>query len=328
VRLAAFGEVDVLEGALHAHDRAGVVAYRLAERANPQAPAGRGDDLQLLVERLARLEAGAEDGRDAFPVLGDAEADPLLDRGRVAGRHAVHLGDRVRPAYDPGPGVNRPPAEARGTTGDRQQMGLLAPLVLGALERRDVGDRHAGQLLLRPVARDREVVDQQLAPAVLRGVARGLEALLLAGEAALERRQDLAREEIRVEQVVQRAPLDLAALEGVGVRVCLGHHDVAVLGVDHAEQVAARFEQAPVLLVAAVGPALFRDVLDGAGEGDELAGRVALGAGELVHDSFGAVGALQPEGRVVRALTRQGRVLHRPQALAVAGMDEREEALQ
>ena len=57
LRALALG--DVLEGALHAPDHAVLVAHRLADRAHPGAPALRGQDLVLAVERRPSLMQAA-----------------------------------------------------------------------------------------------------------------------------------------------------------------------------------------------------------------------------------------------------------------------------
>ena len=89
---------DVLIGPLHLVDLAGGVEQRLADRSDPDPPAGGGEDLNLDVERRAVLDAGgqrrgngvAEFRREVLqrvPGVGDEVGRDLVDR--------ADLGDQV-----------------------------------------------------------------------------------------------------------------------------------------------------------------------------------------------------------------------------------------
>jgi len=61
---------NLLQRALDPHDPPGVVAHRVAEGAHPQAPPAQGEDLHLLVERLAGRGAGGDQRLDLLAPLG------------------------------------------------------------------------------------------------------------------------------------------------------------------------------------------------------------------------------------------------------------------
>jgi len=116
---------DVLQRALHAHDPPRRVPDRLADRADPNAPPGTGDDLELHVVRDALGRAGGEHLPDPGLVLRDVERDALLHR-RIGPRgHLVDRGHLIGPQHLVRGEVHVPPPKVGHPPGDGEQPLLL-----------------------------------------------------------------------------------------------------------------------------------------------------------------------------------------------------------
>ena len=88
---------DVLHRALRTDHGAGRIAHRLADGANPDAAADRGDDLELEVVRDAVVSAGLNRGEHPRATLRCVERERLLDGAGAARRQVVDDADLVGP---------------------------------------------------------------------------------------------------------------------------------------------------------------------------------------------------------------------------------------
>lgn len=129
---------NVLEGALHAHDLAALVAHCLTYRAHPEHLPVASGGLQFDVERYAGLHAALEHFANPRLVLRHVELQPLGRHRHLRRMQSEQFARLVRPGHRKTRYVYRPRAHPADARGHRQQGLALPQPRLGLALLRDV----------------------------------------------------------------------------------------------------------------------------------------------------------------------------------------------